>query len=225
MRTTKEALEKYFQEEFKKNEKRIFFKNNKVSLSGTVTKEFTFSHELYGEKFYKGELRVQRLSGRYDNIPLMISEKELPSMQVIGKPVEVRGVFKSYNLRDSEGRHLILYVHVKDFKVCDQVEELEDDNYIFLDGYICRNVIFRKTPLGREICDVLLAVNRAMGKSDYIPCIAWGTDAKNVSLLQVGDRIRVYGRIQSRTYEKEIGTGEKVSKEAYEVSLYGYEVK
>ena len=172
--------------------------NNRVSIIGEIVSEFKFSHEVFGEGFYTVDVSVDRLSELTDVIPLMVSERLVDvSEDYQGRLVEVSGQFRSYN------RHL----------------ESGKTNQIFLDGYICKAPIYRKTPLGREIADLLVAVNRPYGKSDYIPCIAWGRNARYASTFEVGGHIQIWGRVQSREYVKKINEEESEKHVAYEVSV------
>ena len=200
--------------------------NNRLTLVGKVTSEKRFSHEIYGEKFYIFDLSIPRLSGNADNIPITISERLLTENGLpIGSKISVEGQFRSYNCYQGEKNRLILTVFAKQV---DFVENQEEDiqvgkdittNEVVLDGYICKKPIYRKTPFGREIADILLAVNRAYGKSDYIPCICWGRNARYAGNLSVGSRIQLWGRIQSREYQKRVGENNVVSKVAYEISV------
>lgn len=201
--------------------------NNKVTLSGEIVRNFEFIHEVYGEGFYTAMLASERTSGQKDAIPIMVSERLVDAKaDWEGQFARVSGQFRSYNKREGGRRHLELSVFVREFE--DITEErdfgLEDENYIFLDGYICKPATYRKTPLGREIADILLAVNRKYGKSDYIPCIAWGRNASFASGLEVGTRLQIDGRIQSREYVKKISETENETRVAYEVSISKLEV-
>lgn len=150
------------------------FENNQVSMMGEIVSEFQFSHEVFGEGFYMVELAVNRLSNYSDYIPLMISERLIDTEQdYTGQLIRVSGQFRSYNRHEEKKNRLVLSVFVRELEFLDEIDENEKTNQIFLDGYICKEPIYRKTPLGREIADVLLAVNRSYGKSDYIPCICW----------------------------------------------------
>ena len=190
--------------------------NNKVYLQGEVVDEPEFNHAVRGEEFYSFSLNVARLSGQADTIPVIISKKLCVLFGIKkGSLIAVKGQFRSYNQLENNKRKLVLSVFVKE--VCDWDEEA-NANVIELDGYICKPSIYRTTPFAREICDVLLAVNRNYNKSDYIPCIAWGTNAQIVSRLDVASKIKVLGRIQSREYNKNLGE-EVVTKTAYEVSI------
>lgn len=201
--------------------------NNKVTLSGEIVSNFEFSHEVYGEGFYTAMLASERESTVKDIIPIMVSERLVDvKSDWIGRFVRVSGQFRSYNKHEGEKNHLVLSVFVREFE--DITEErdfgLEDENFISLDGYICKEPKYRETPLGREIADILLAVNRPYGKSDYIPCIAWGRNARFVSGLEVGTRLRIEGRIQSREYVKRISETESEKRMAFEVSASKLEV-
>ena len=199
--------------------------NNQVTIMGEVVSEFTFSHEIYGEGFYLVDVLVPRLSESSDLIPLMISERLLDvSKDYRGSYVCVMGQFRSYNRHEERRNKLVLSVFVREIEFMEQIAENEQTNQIFLDGYICKEAIYRKTPLGREIADLLLAVNRPYGKSDYIPCISWGRNARYASGFQVGDRCRIWGRIQSREYMKKLSEDQVEKRIAYEVSVSKLEV-
>lgn len=198
------------------------FDNNKVTLSGEIVSNFGFSHEVYGEGFYTAMLASERLSGQKDIIPIMVSERLVDvKAEWIGRFARISGQFRSYNKHENRRRHLELSVFVSGFE--DITDErgfgLEDKNFIFFDGYICKKPTYRKTPLGREIADILLAVNRPYGKSDYMPCIAWGRNAVYASSLEVGTRLQIDGRIQSREYQKRISDDKYETRTAYEVSI------
>lgn len=197
--------------------------NNKVRIVGEIVGQFEYSHEVFGENFYIGQLKIERTSGILDFIPIMVSDRMVDvSADWNGIFVEIEGSFRSYNKKDEEKRKLLLSVFVRDFN---QLENASyNDNDVELDGYICKEVIYRKTPLGREVADLLIAVNRPYGKSDYIPCIAWGRNAVYSSELEVGTRIKLCGRIQSREYTKRISETETETRIAYEVSVSKLEV-
>ena len=187
-------------------------KNNQVTLSGIITSEFIFSHEVYGEKFYIAYVKVERISEAADILPVMFSDRIINTKEnYINESIYIVGEIRSYNQPDTHRNRLILNVFVLDYEFVDDLENL---NTAALEGFICRKPIYRKTPLGREIADVLLAVNRPYGKSDYIPCICWGRNARYADTLDVGTRIRLQGRIQSREYTKD----EEI-KTAYEFSV------
>ena len=177
--------------------------NNQVTISGEIVSEFKFSHELFGEKFYLMDVEVPRLSDSSDKIPVMVSDRLMDVEQdFIGVKVKVEGQFRSYNRHEVKKNRLILSVFAKEIEVVDEIEEGARSNQIYLDGYICKEPVYRETPLGREIADLLIAVNRPYGKSDYIPCICWGRNARFASGFEVGTRCYVQGRIQSRDYHK-----------------------
>ena len=196
------------------------FDNNQVSVAGEIVSEFVFSHEVFGEGFYSLYIQVGRLSESYDVIPLMVSERLMDvKKDYRGKYIEVLGQFRSYNRHESSRNRLVLSVFAREISLCEEEQNCIKPNHIYLDGYICKNPVYRKTPLGREIADLLVAVNRPYGKSDYIPCIAWGRNAKYAESLSVGDNISVWGRVQSREYQKKINEDEIENKTAYEVSV------
>lgn len=199
------------------------FTNNQVNVFGEVVSGFEFSHEVYGEGFYILELSVPRLSDTYDVIPLMVSERLVDvKRDYRGCFMEAVGQFRSYNRHEESKNRLVLSVFVREVNLLDSIEE-EDEihkpNQIFLDGYICKAPIYRKTPLGREIADILIAVNRPYGKSDYIPCICWGRNARYAETFEVGGHVQVWGRIQSREYQKKVSESEVEKRIAYEVSV------
>lgn len=199
--------------------------NNQVTIMGEIISEFSFSHEIFGEGFYLVDVLVPRLSDSSDLIPLMISERLLDvTKDYRGECVAVAGQFRSYNRHEEKKNKLVLSVFVREIEFVEEIAENEKTNQIFLDGYICKEAIYRKTPLGREIADLLLAVNRPYGKSDYIPCISWGRNARYASGFQVGDRCRVWGRIQSREYMKKISEDQVEKRIAYEVSVSKLEI-
>lgn len=207
---------------------------NTVSLWGRMVSPFTFSHEIMGEGFYLTEIEVSRLSEQTDKIPVMVSDRLMEIDQdVIGRRIAVSGQFRSYNqyVRKQKTK-LVLFVFARELLVLDGEEtnerEMRDssrDNQIELDGYVCKAPVYRKTPLGREIADVLLAVNRPYGKSDYIPLILWGRNARFGAGLEIGTRVQVKGRIQSREYLKRLGNEETEKRVAYEVSVSKIEVR
>ena len=208
-----------------------YLENNHLVLVGKVTSDKKFSHEIYGEKFYIFDLEVPRLSGNADIIPITISEKLLEKEDLeIDKKIIVEGQFRSYNSYQNERNKLVLTVFAKDVKFIEnQDEEIQASkdfvsNEVTLNGYICKKPIYRQTPFGREIADLLLAVNRAYNKSDYIPCIAWGRNARFCENIEVGTEVKVVGRVQSRTYEKKYEDGTSETKVAYEVSISSLEI-
>ncbi len=200
--------------------------NNQVTLIGTIISEFTYSHELFGEGFYMTSIKVDRLSESADIIPMMISERLVDvNADYTGEKIIVNGQFRSYNRHEERKNRLVLSVFAREIEFVDEIAENARTNQIFLDGFICKEPIYRKTPLGREIADLLLAVNRPYGKSDYIPCVCWGRNARYASNLDVGLRVTAKGRIQSREYTKKHDDGTVEMKTAYEVSISRLEVK
>ncbi len=196
------------------------FTNNQVTIAGEVVSEFTFSHEVYGEHFYVVNIAVCRLSNSFDVIPVMISERLMDvSADYRGCTLQASGQFRSYNRHEETRNRLVLSVFAREVSLIEPEEDDQNPNYIFLDGYVCKHPVYRKTPLGREIADVLLAVNRPYGKSDYIPCICWGRNARFADKFEVGSHIQIWGRIQSREYQKKIGEEQYEKRVAYEVSV------
>ena len=194
--------------------------NNQVSIVGEIISDFQYSHEVYGEGFYMVEVAVSRLSNFSDYIPLMISERLIDTSQsYIGQKVYVTGQFRSYNRHEELKNRLVLSVFVREIEFIEEETEEMKSNQILLDGYICKDPIYRKTPLGREIADLLVAVNRSYGKSDYIPCICWGRNARFAARFEVGVHVQVWGRIQSREYVKRLNEDEVEKRTAYEVSV------
>ena len=194
--------------------------NNQVTIIGEVASEFTFSHEVFGEGFYMVDVLVKRLSSSDDRIPLMISERLIDVNQdYTGEYIMVTGQFRSYNQHEEYKNRLVLSVFVREVSFVEEEVDGAKTNTILLDGYICKRPIYRKTPLGREIADLLLAVNRPYGKSDYIPCICWGRNARFASGFEVGEHVQILGRIQSREYVKKITDTEAEKRIAYEVSV------
>ena len=192
--------------------------NNQTEIMGTIKDEFAFNHEIYAEKFYTFTLEVPRLSGTYDDIKVMISERLIMDGEYkTGDSVVVSGQFRSYNNNEAGSNRLVLTVFAKDIMHCES--EVKNPNRLYLNGYICKPPVYRTTPFGREITDLLLAVNRSYNKSDYIPVIAWGRNARYAKNLSVGENVRIWGRIQSRNYQKRISDEEIITKTAYEVSI------
>ena len=186
--------------------------NNSVVITGVVVEDGVFSHEVYGEGFYTFKISSERLSENADILPITVSERLLMNQNIVcGKHVKIKGQLRSYNNYTGNRSRLVLTIFVRDIQVL-------DENEIILNGFICKAPIYRKTPFGREISDVLIAVNRAYNKSDYIPCITWGRNARYISSLEVGTAVKVWGRIQSRVYQKK--NGDQVEERiAYEVSV------
>lgn len=194
--------------------------NNQVTVMGEVVSGFSYSHEIFGEGFYMVDVKVQRLSESYDIIPVMVSERLIDvSADYTGMLICVNGQFRSYNRHEERKNRLVLSVFAREVEFMDEMEESSKTNQIYLDGYICKEPIYRKTPLGREIADLLLAVNRPYGKSDYIPCICWGRNARYANNFKVGERCAVWGRIQSREYMKKLDENNVERRVAFEVSV------
>lgn len=192
--------------------------NNKIYLEGKVISELTFSHEMYGEGFYTFEFEVPRLSDTADVLVITVSERLIAGIDVsIGSELVIDGQLRSYNKFVDGANRLILTVFARDIR--ELKERGKNPNQIFLDGFICKAPVYRTTPFGREIADMLLAVNRLYNKSDYIPTIAWGRNSRFCKSLEVGDNIRVWGRLQSREYQKKVSDTEVIKKVAYEVSI------
>ena len=192
--------------------------NYKLNLEGKVVSELEFSHEMFGEGFYSFNIEVMRLSDSVDLLNITISERLINGFDLsIGKEVIIEGQLRSYNKFMNGANKLILTVFARNIEPC--IEKSKNPNEIYLDGFICKEPVYRTTPFGREIADVLLAVNRAYNKSDYIPTIAWGRNSRFCQSLSVGDNIRVWGRLQSREYQKKISDTEVIKKIAYEVSI------
>ena len=217
-----------------------YLENNYLTLVGKVTGEKEFSHEIYGEKFYRFSLSIARLSGNADIIPITISERLITDETLTeGKKLLIKGQFRSYNSFENERNKLILTVFAKDVQELPENEEQEVEvegedgeiakkeemtNEVVLIGFVCKKPIYRQTPFGREIADLLLAVNRAYNKSDYIPTIAWGRNARFCQNIEVGTQVKIVGRVQSRQYEKKHEDGTVENKVAYEVSVGSLEV-
>ena len=194
--------------------------NNQVEIMGKIASQFTFSHQVFGEGFYMVDVLVKRLSDSEDRIPVMISERLLDVKQDCeGEYIHVTGQFRSYNRHEEKKNRLVLSVFAREVEFVEDDDESMKTNSIFLDGYICKPPVYRKTPLGREIADLLVAVNRPYGKSDYIPCICWGRNARYASAFQVGGHVLIWGRIQSREYVKRISEEETEKRTAYEISV------
>ena len=201
-----------------------YSQNNYIILVGKVTSEKKFSHEIYGESFFNFDLEIPRLSGISDIIPITISERLIANFDLrLGKQVVIEGQFRSYNTYEDSKSRLILTVFVKEIREKGEDEEIKVPNEVQLVGHICRKPIYRKTPFGREIADILVAVNRAYNKSDYIPCITWGRNARFCENMQIGTELRLVGRVQSRPYEKKHEDGTVEQRTAYEVSISSLE--
>ena len=193
--------------------------SNQAEMIGFAEGEPVFSHELFGEKFYTFTLRIPRLSGISDYIRVMASDRLMTDFKVEkDKEIEVIGQFRSYNNYIEGESRLVLIVFAKDLRVPEEGEN-KNPNSLYLDGFVCKEPVYRTTPFGREISDLLLAVNRSYKKSDYIPIIAWGRNARYCRSFAVGDRLRIWGRVQSREYQKRLDDDTTVTKTAYEVSV------
>ena len=196
------------------------FDNNQVTIAGEIMGGFTFSHDVFGEGFYVMDISVGRLSESNDIIPIMVSERLVDvKKDYTGMQAVVNGQFRSYNRHEESRNRLVLSVFAREIEIMEEPTEDVRPNYIYLDGFVCKPPIYRKTPLGREIADVLLAVNRPFGNSDYIPCICWGRNVRFAEGFQVGEHIQIWGRIQSREYQKKISENEFEKRVAYEVSV------
>lgn len=194
--------------------------NNQVSIMGKIISGFTFSHEVFGEGFYMMDVSVQRLSDSSDVVPVMVSERLIDVTQDYqGEYIQIFGQFRSYNRHEEKKNRLVLSVFAREISFVNGEGDKVKSNQIFLDGYICKTPIYRRTPLGREISDMLLAVNRPYGKSDYIPCICWGRNARFTSGFEVGGHVQIWGRIQSREYVKKLDDDTTEKRVAYEVSV------
>lgn len=193
---------------------------------GEIVSDFSFSHEIFGEGFYMVDVKVPRLSDSNDIIPLMVSERLIDVEEdYCGQNIMVQGQFRSYNRHEERRNRLVLSVFAREIEFVDETPESSQTNQIFLDGFICKEPIYRKTPLGREIADLLIAVNRPYGKSDYIPCICWGRNARFASSFTVGTRCEIWGRIQSREYIKKLSEEDAEKRVAYEVSVSKLELR
>lgn len=199
--------------------------NNLVTVVGKVVSKLNFSHEVYGEGFYNFLLDVPRLSDINDVLPITISERLIQNIQFKeGAYFEIEGQFRSYNSYNNESNKLMLTIFARDIKPVEDISKVKNPNQIFLNGYLCKKPIYRTTPFGREICDILLAVNRQYNKSDYIPCIAWGRNARYSENIKVGENIKIWGRVQSRSYQKTLEENQVITKVAYEVSVIKMEI-
>lgn len=190
--------------------------NNQVYLSGQIASEPVFSHEIMDEKFYDFTVSVKRLSGQEDVVPVTVSDRLMRERPFeIGDYVGLAGQFRSYNKIVDNHSKLVLKVFVRELCPYDE----QTPNSIEIEGFVCKPPVYRTTPFKREICDLLIAVNRAYNKSDYIPAIAWGRNARYASGFLVGDKVRIAGRIQSRIYQKQLADGTSQERVAYEVSI------
>lgn len=212
-------------EEIPMSDKRM--ENNRVNVTGKIHSGFRYSHQVLGERFYLADIAVSRESGYTDIMPFMFSDKLLDvSQDCTGVMVNVTGQFRSYNRHEETKNRLVLSVFVQEAEFLEEEPGNDrESNRIFLEGFICKEPVYRKTPLGRQIADILLAVNRPYGKSDYIPCIAWGRNARFAGRLEVGTAVRIQGRIQSREYMKWFSQEKAEVRVAYEVSVSVMEQK
>ena len=186
---------------------------NYVELCGTVDGECVYSHENHAQRFYKFPLRVERLSGQHD-LPIVVVNAQTTALLTLGKPIRVIGQLRSFNNKSGQGSRLVITVFAQNIEPCDGAPL----NRILLSGVLCKPPTLRRTPLGRSICDIILAVNRHYGRADYLPCIAWGQLAMQIAEMSVGDRLMLEGRVQSRTYTKQLDTGTE-ERTAFEVSI------
>lgn len=194
--------------------------NNKATIFGEVSSDFNYSHETAGENFYMVDVKVKRLSGIFDVIPVMISERLInPNTDLRGFFVEVKGQFRSFNKLVNDKRSLLLFLFANEVFLTNKQSTNEYENRIYLSGYICKPVVCRTTPLGRNIADILVATNRHYNKSDYIPCIVWGRNARFIGQFPVGTKVEISGRVQSREYLKKFEDGSEETRVAYEVSV------
>jgi single-stranded DNA-binding protein len=199
--------------------------NNQITIIGEVAEECQFSHELYGEKFYEFKIEVTRLSDQTDILPVTMSERLINKDELTkGTPVEIKGQIRSYNNKNETGNKLKLNIFARDVVANITREDHINPNEVYLNGFLCKSPIYRTTPFGREICDVILAVNRSYRKSDYIPIITWGRNARFSENLKIGDNVKITGRLQSREYDKKLPDGTVIKKTAYEISVSKMEV-
>lgn len=193
---------------------------NQITVRGQLAELPCYSHENHGKKFYRFYLDIPRLSGNSDRLPVIITEQLLDTMDLSGGScITVTGQIRSHNIRTDNSRHLLIFI----FAMKIEAEDGFPCNDVILEGPLCKDPIYRRTPLGREICDGMLAVPRTFRRADYLPCIFWGRTAEEISDCRTGDRIRIMGRLQSRTYTKhtENGAEERV---AYEISVLNAEI-
>ena len=196
---------------------------NNIEIRGVISSDFVFSHEVYGEGFYNFMVGSARLSESVDLLPVTISERLISGMDLMqGDFIDIRGQVRSYNsyIQEERRNRLLITIFAREIEVLDPENiSPKNPNNVFLDGFICKKPVFRETPFGREIADVLLAVNRSYNKSDYIPCICWGRNARFAGNLNISDNVRIGGRLQSRVYQKKYDDGSVVEKSAYEISI------
>jgi len=196
---------------------------NSIEIRGKISSDFTFSHEVYGEGFYSFMVGAERLSESVDLLPVTISERLITGLDLqYGTLININGQVRSYNnyIQEERRNRLLITIFAREIEVLDPEYVIpKNPNNVFLDGFICKKPVFRETPFGREIADILLAVNRSYNKSDYIPCICWGRNARFASTLDISDNVRIGGRLQSRIYQKKYEDGSVVEKNAYEISI------
>ena len=200
--------------------------NNFIEIGGRIVSNFVFSHEIYGEGFYRFDVEISRLSGAGDVLPVTVSERIVDKdTMTVGQLVRVNGQIRSYNnyVEADRRNKLVLTVFARDIELVTELPE-QNPNEVYLDGFLCKPAVYRTTPFGREISDLLLAINRSYNKSDYIPCITWGRNARYASKLTVGDQVRLWGRMQSRQYQKRLDNGDVLEKVAFEVSVSKIEI-
>jgi len=191
---------------------------NIIHLKGQICQNLQFGHELFGEQFYVTTLRVPRLSGAEDFLPITLSERLLMDAPITnGSNLCLEGQLRSYNKVIEGSGRLLITAFAQKLLDCEQDEE--NPNRVQLTGALCKPPSYRTTPFGREIADLMLAVNRSYGKSDYIPCITWGRTARYAANLKIGDKVQLVGRFQSRAYQKQLADGTTLNKVAYEVSV------
>jgi len=196
---------------------------NNIEIRGVISSDFSFSHEVYGEGFYNFTVGASRLSESVDLLPVTVSERLISNMELTqGELIDIRGQVRSYNnyIQEERRNRLLITIFAREIERVDPEDAtLKNPNNVYLDGFICKKPVFRETPFGREIADILLAVNRSYNKSDYIPCICWGRNARFASTLNISDNVRIGGRLQSRLYQKKYDDGSVVEKSAYEISI------
>ena len=200
--------------------------SNQITLSGTVAVAPVISHKVYGEEFLEFQLHVRRTSGFVDVIPVTISKRLISENEIgIDDQILIEGQIRTYN-RIQEGKNkLIITVFARKLVKIEYEDYYKDENIVILEGYICRPPLYRVSPLGREISDVMIAVNRMYGKSDYVPCIAWGRNAKFTESMSVGKKMKIIGRIQSREYKKRGQDGQLIPGIAREISIHKIETE
>lgn len=188
---------------------------NHIRLCGTMDTPPVFSHENHGRRFYGFFLSVERLSGTLDRLRVLVDLELLNEADCAwGERVAVTGQVRSFNQITETGRHLVISVYAESLELTDEAP----DDQVTLTGTLCRDPVYRRTPLGREICDGMLAVNRTYRRTDYLPCIFWGRTARQIAGLTTGARITLTGRLQSREYTKVLPDGETETRTAYEIS-------